>query len=187
MDELKIHPFLIDGAYIVQASYFEDKRGFLKRLYAETDLKNVIGDRKIVSINLTKTIHKGTVRGLHFQRPPHAEVKMVRCLNGQVLDVIVDVRVSSSTYLKWESIKLSSETNNMIIIPEGVAHGFQTLEDNCEVLYFHTASYSKESEGGLRHDDPALNIEWPVPVTTLSDRDKNHPLIDSKAFKGIKL
>ena len=186
MDKLIADPLQIQGAYVVTSPRFEDARGILTRLYEEADLKIPIAKRKIVSINLTITRHKGMVRGLHYQQQPNAEMKMVRCLYGRVWDVIVDIREGSSTFLKWESVELSKEKNNMIIVPEGVAHGFQALENNSELLYLHTAAYAKEFEGGFRCDDPAIGIKWPLTITELSDRDKSHPLIDQKNFKGIR-
>ncbi|SEN16453.1 dTDP-4-dehydrorhamnose 3,5-epimerase [Niastella yeongjuensis] len=123
---------------------------------------------------------------MHFQLPPHSEIKMVRCIAGQVLDVIVDLRKDSPTFLQWNSVELSAENRNMLYIPEGFAHGFQTLTDNCELLYHHTALYKPGAEGGLRFNDPRLGINWPITPTVISERDHNHTLVDN-FFEGIKI
>ncbi|NOR68610.1 MAG: dTDP-4-dehydrorhamnose 3,5-epimerase, partial [Methylomarinum sp.] len=130
------------------------------------------------------TISKGAIRGLHFQYPPYTEMKIVRCLKGKIFDVAVDLRKDSSTLLKWHSEILTPDNNKMMVIPEGFAHGFQSLESESEVLYLHTAEYQAEFEGGVLFNDPKLNIQWPIEYTDISDRDRNHPLID-EYFTGL--
>lgn len=187
MDELELHPLSIEGAYAIHLPYIEDERGSFQRLYSNDQFSDICGKKAIANINSSRTIQKGTIRGLHFQHPPFTEVKIVKCLRGSVWDVVVDVRKNSPTFLQWESIKLSQNNHKMVFIPEGVAHGFQSLEDNCELLYLHTAVYSKESEDGLRFDDPVLNINWPLPIKVVSARDKSHELIIPEKFKGVSL
>jgi len=121
---------------------------------------------------------------MHFQYPPHSEVKLVRCVAGAVLDVIVDLRHGSSTFLQWFGTELSAANRQMLYIPQGFAHGFQTLTDDCELLYQHSTIYQPGAEGGLRYNDEALNIQWPLEVTVISERDKGHSLIDN-SFTGI--
>jgi dTDP-4-dehydrorhamnose 3,5-epimerase len=121
---------------------------------------------------------------MHFQYHPFSEIKIIRCLKGRVFDVIVDARKGSSTFLKWQSIELSPESDNMIYIPEGFAHGFQTLEPDSELLYFHSNFYHPSSEGGLRFDDPAINIAWPLPAVNMSPKDMNYPLLQP-SFGGV--
>jgi dTDP-4-dehydrorhamnose 3,5-epimerase len=135
-------------------------------------------------MNHSFTAEKGTVRGMHFQHPPHAEIKMVRCIAGAVFDVVVDLRKDAETFLQWYGVELSAENKQMIYIPEGFAHGFQTLTENVELIYHHTEFYTPEAEAGLLYNDVALNINWPLPITNLSERDTKHPIIQSN-FKGI--
>jgi dTDP-4-dehydrorhamnose 3,5-epimerase len=181
-----IRPTPIPDLKLVEITPNRDERGAFVRFYCEKELSTLIGLRRIVQINHSRTVKAGVVRGLHFQMSPHAETKIVRCLRGRVWDVVVDLRKNSSTFLQWHAEELSSDNMLMMVIPEGFAHGFQTLEPQCELLYLHTAEYSPAKEGGLRFDDPTLRIEWPLRTTDLSLRDASHPLIDSK-FQGLTL
>jgi dTDP-4-dehydrorhamnose 3,5-epimerase len=158
----------------------------LERLYCTEELRALILNREIVQINHTLTAKRGTVRGLHFQRPPHAETKFVSCLRGEVFDVAVDLRQGSPTFLHWYGRVLSSSGHETLVIPEGFAHGYQSLGDDCEMLYFHTVSYQPSAEAGLNAKDPALAIEWPEPITELSPRDSAHPMT-TKDFRGVAL
>lgn len=176
----------IKGVFVAQISRRDDHRGSFARLFCERDLAAAIGNRRIVQVNHSVTVAAGAVRGLHFQHPPHAEMKIVRCLRGRVMDVAVDIRRGSPTYLQYHAEELSSGNARMMIIPEGFAHGFQALEQDVEMLYLHTAFYAPESEGGLRHDDPALGIRWPMPVTDVSGRDASHALI-GREFEGVEV
>jgi dTDP-4-dehydrorhamnose 3,5-epimerase len=176
----------ITGLMIASNTAFKDDRGAFRRLFCDDTLQSAVLGRSIVQINHSMTRMPGAVRGLHFQRPPAAEMKMVRCLKGRVWDVAVDLRHGSNTYLKWFGLELSAELGELFLIPEGFAHGFQVLEPNSELLYLHTAAYSPSHEAGLRHDDPTLKINWPLPVQDLSQRDHHHPLIDSH-FQSIVL
>lgn len=176
----------IQGLLVVQSKNSQDHRGSFSRFFCDTVLRESLQSKHITQINHSRTTALGSVRGLHFQHPPHSEIKFVRCLQGRVWDVVVDLRKGSPTFLKWFSQELSSENSLMMIVPEGCGHGFQSLEPNCEMLYLHTASYSPQHESGIRPNDPMLNISWPLAITTLTDRDRNHPLLNS-GFMGIEL
>ena len=176
----------ISGLVVVETTPLQDKRGTFSRLFCGIDLASVICEKRIVQINLSHTYSEGAVRGMHYQRAPHAEIKMVRCLNGRVWDVAVDLRQGSPTFLQWHAKELTPDNGLMMIVPEGCAHGFQILEAESELLYLHTAAYTSEAEGGVRYNDPAIGISWPLPVTDLSDRDKQHPLMNDE-FQGLKI
>ena len=163
-----------------------DERGWLERVFCAQDLADWGGAQSIAQINRTMTARRGTVRGLHFQRPPHAEAKLVSCLRGQIFDVVVDVRRGSSTFLHWYGDILSEDNRRSLAIPAGFAHGFQTLTDNCEVLYLHTAAYRSDAEGALNVRDPQLKIDWPLAIEGLSDRDQGHALIGAD-FLGLDM
>ena len=135
-------------------------------------------------MNHSFTKQKGSLRGMHYQLHPSKEIKMVRCIAGAVFDVIIDLRSGSDTFLKWIGIELSAENKKMVYIPEGFAHGFQCLEDDCELLYHHSTFYNPEAEAGIRFNDPLININWPLPLTTISPRDQQHPYLNQN-FKGI--
>jgi dTDP-4-dehydrorhamnose 3,5-epimerase len=171
---------------MAESQIFKDERGAFARLFCEQELSAVLGVRKIVQINHSCTEAVGAVRGLHFQHTPHAEMKLVRCLKGKVWDVAVDLRANSSNFKRWYAQELSPQNAYMMVIPEGFAHGFQVLEAGSELLYLHTAFYKPEAEGGVRHDDPALGITWPLPVTDISKRDSSHAYLDT-SFRGIVL
>jgi dTDP-4-dehydrorhamnose 3,5-epimerase len=175
---VKLLPTAIAGVFVVETKSFQDTRGVFTRLFCQRELADTVGSRHIEQINHSRTAAVGAVRGLHFQRPPHAEMKMVRCIKGRVWDVAVDLREGSPTFLQWHAQELSAANSLMLVIPEGCGHGFQALEPDSELLYLHTASYTPAAEGGVRFDDPALNITWPLPVVDLSMRDKEHPLIN---------
>lgn len=163
-----------------------DNRGFFSRLYCAETLKTAGWNSPIAQINHTYTAEIGTVRGLHFQYPPHAEKKMVFCLSGKIWDVVVDVRPNSSTFLCHHAEVLSSDAYSAIIIPEGFAHGFQCLSNDVKLIYLHSVAYDPSSEGGLNPFDNVLQIAWPETVTEISSRDAHHPLIDN-TFKGVIL
>lgn len=174
----------LPGVMVVTSSPHIDSRGSFARLFCERELAGVLGERRIVQINHSRTSTVGAIRGMHFQRLPDAEMKLVRCLKGRVWDVAVDLRADSPTFLKWHAAELAPENARMLVIPEGCAHGFQVLEPESELLYLHTACYTPEAEGGVRHDDPRLGIAWPLPVTDISPRDMGHPLVGPD-FSGV--
>jgi len=174
----------IDGLSLLQRKPIADHRGYLERLFCSEELEFIMPGRNIVQINHTLTATPGTLRGMHFQNPPHAEIKLVTCLRGDVFDVAVDMRRGSPTLLHWHAEILSGNNHRTLVIPEGFAHGFQTLTDNCEMLYLHTAPFRPDSEGGLNAQDPRLAIAWPLPAAEMSVRDSNHPFI-STDFAGL--
>ncbi len=171
---------------VVESSAHLDDRGAFMRLFCASELRSILGPRQIAQINYSKTSNAGAVRGMHYQHPPDAEMKMIRCLHGRVWDVAVDLRADSPTRLQWYGLELSGNDARMVVIPEGFAHGFQALEPHCELLYLHTAFYQPSSEGGLRHDDPRLSIDWPLPTQDVSPRDLAHPLLGAD-FTGVAL
>lgn len=183
---MKIHPTLLQNSYVIELEPFIDERGKFIRLFCQNELQEIHQGKSIQQINYSLTVKKGAVRGMHFQYPPAAEVKLVHCIRGKVFDVIIDLRKESPTFLNWHSEILSEENKKMLYIPEGCAHGFQTLEENCEMLYFHTEFYSPSHEGGIRYNEPAIKIQWPLEPADISKRDDNHPLLN-KDFSGIAL
>lgn len=172
------------GCYIVEYKKFSDDRGWFARTYCKNEFAEIGFNKEWVQHNHSFTKHKGSIRGMHFQIPPFAETKLVRCIAGKVYDVVVDLRSGSPTYLKWFATELSATNGRMLFIPEGFAHGFQTLEDDSELLYCHSEYYTPASESGLFYQDKTINIDWPLPVTNISERDLNHSIINS-SFKGI--
>jgi len=173
---MNITPTALPGLSVVDTTPFCDHRGEFSRAFCERELAPAIGERHVVQISLSSTRLAGTVRGLHFQRAPHAEMKLVRCLRGRVWDVAVDLRPASPTFLRWHAEELSAANRRMLVIPEGFAHGFQTLEADCELLYLMTEAYEPGSAAGVRWDDPALAIPWPLPVGDISAQDLALPL-----------
>ena len=176
----------LKGLYLIAPKPKTDGRGYFERLYCIEEFKELGLQKPISNINRSFTKQKGTIRGLHFQYPPFQEIKIIICLKGSVYDVSVDIRKDSPTFLQWHGETLTEKSEKMIIVPKGFAHGFQTLEDNVDFMYFNTSPYSKENESGLNYNDPALNISWPLKTTEISDKDKNHRFI-STDFKGIDL
>ena len=174
----------LKGLSIVQRKRLGDSRGYLERLFCTEEMNSLMPNLHIVQVNRTLTEKSGTVRGLHFQHPPHADGKLVSCLKGKVFDVAVDLRQGSPTFLRWHAEVLSADNATSMSIPEGFAHGFQTLADQCELLYFHTAPYEPDAEGGVHPQDPLVAIHWPTEITELSPRDASHPLL-RREFKGI--
>ena len=174
------------GLRVLQRKPLGDSRGYLERMYCNEELAALAPGRTIMQINHTLTGRRGTVRGMHYQRPPHAETKFISCLRGEVFDVAVDLRHDSPTFLRWHAEVLSAENHRTLVVPEGFAHGFQTLTDDCELLYLHTAAFAADSEGALNANDPRLAIVWPQPISDWSARDAGHPILGDE-FLGIKL
>jgi dTDP-4-dehydrorhamnose 3,5-epimerase len=185
MDKLKLTEIPLAGAYIIKPNKHVDSRGSFSRVFCKEELSDIF-DGDIAQINHSITSKKGSVRGFHFQYSPNTEIKMVKCIKGSVFDVIVDIRENSTTFLQYFGTVLSAENMNMMYIPKGFAHGFQTLEDDVELLYLHSELYTPDKEGALNVLDPKLEIDWPLPFSDLSERDKNHPIIQ-KDFKGISV
>ena len=164
----------------------KDKRGYLARLFCQKTLGHLLEGKIVQQINRTLTLKKGTVRGLHFQYPPSSEIKIISCLSGKVWDVAVDLRKESRTFLNYHAELLTDDNHKSCLIPEGFAHGFQTLTPDCEMLYFHTVDYDKDLEGAVNALDPMIKISWPQPITECSERDKNQPMLTDD-FKGIEV
>lgn len=183
---LRIEPTGIDGAVVVSSVRRGDARGSFARWFCEDELAPLLGASRIVQVNNSFTAEPGSVRGMHFQYPPHAEKKLIRCLAGRVFDVVLDLRAGSPTFLQWRGIELAASEDRALLIPEGCAHGFQVLEEGASLLYLHTAAYAPHAEGGVRHDDPRAAITWPLPPRNLSPRDLQHPLLPPD-FDGIPL
>jgi dTDP-4-dehydrorhamnose 3,5-epimerase len=177
-------PTSIPDLHVAVSSPYTDERGTFSRLFCSQALTQVVGSRKIVQINYSRTTRKGAVRGLHFQKPPFSEMKLVRCLRGRIWDIAIDLRPKSKMFQRWHAQELSPDNGLIMIIPEGFGHGFQALEPESEIVYFHTAFYTPEAEGGVRFDDPKLSINWPLKITDVSDRDLSLPFIDDR-FEGI--
>jgi dTDP-4-dehydrorhamnose 3,5-epimerase len=174
----------LNGLKIIQRKAIEDERGFLSRVFCAEAFAQYGFEKAVNQINQTLTRQKGAVRGLHYQLPPHAEIKLVSCIRGEVLDIAVDLRKDSLTFLHWHAEILNESNRRSLLIPEGFAHGFQTLTNNCEMLYLHSAPYVKESESAINIADPKLAITLPLAITDISERDKSHPMINHH-FEGI--
>jgi len=181
---MNVHQTSIDGVHVAELRSVADSRGAFTRLFCAGELQALMSCRSIVQINHSRTRARGAIRGMHYQQPPHAEMKFVKCLAGRVWDVAVDLRAGSPTFLRWHAEELTPENGRMMIIPEGCAHGFQALEAESELLYLHTAFYEPSAECGVRPGDERLGIAWPLPVSELSLRDQNHPPLSS-GFTGI--
>jgi len=174
------------GLLRVDRKPIEDKRGFFSRFFCAEEFRQIGLDQPIAQMNHTLTRQKGTIRGMHFHYTPHAETKIVTCTQGKVLDVAVDIRKGSATFLQWHAETLSADNKASLYIPAGFAHGFQALTDDCEMIYLHTGFYTSDKEGALSALDPTLAIDWPLDVTEISDRDQKHPLLDSD-FEGVAI
>ncbi|MBT8594013.1 dTDP-4-dehydrorhamnose 3,5-epimerase [Polynucleobacter paneuropaeus] len=185
MSQFSVIDTPISGLKVVDRKIIGDSRGFLSRIFCAEQFHKIGWYKPVCQINQTLTKKRGTVRGIHFQYPPHAEMKLVSCLQGRILDVAVDLRKNSPTFLQWHAEELSAENHRALLIPEGFAHGFQTLTDDCELLYLHSAPYKSEAEGGICPTDPKLNIDWPLEFYEISQRDAGHPMLNNE-FKGIE-
>lgn len=168
---------IFDDVYIIKPEKLDDERGFFARTWDAEIFEKKGLNSKIVQCSISQTKTKGTIRGLHYQIPPYQETKIIRCTKGKIFDIIIDLRINSSTYKKWESFDLNSENYNMLYIPEGFAHGFQSLEDNTEMFYQMTQFFQPEHNEGIRWNDPTFNIPWPLNVSIISKKDKDWKLI----------
>jgi dTDP-4-dehydrorhamnose 3,5-epimerase len=183
---MKFNETKIKGLYIAELEPLSDDRGFFERAYCNKELEKINIKKPIKQINHSLTLTVGAIRGMHYQNHPHSEIKMVRCIVGEVFDVAIDLRKDSDTFLQWHGECLNSENFKMMVIPEGFAHGFQVIKPNSELLYFHTESYTQKAESGMLFNDEKIGIKWPLQVTSISDRDLKHKLI-TKEFKGLKM
>ena len=179
----KKKPF-VEEIKLVNHKVFNDNRGSFSKLYSTNNKSFLNKDITIKQINISHNMKVGTVRGLHFQNPPVIEEKIVTCLKGSIFDVVVDLRKESKNFLKWQSISLSEKDNFSIYIPKGFAHGFQTLEVNTSLLYFHSEDYVSAADNGINPLDPFLNINWPIEISEISDKDSNQKKID-ETFLGF--
>lgn len=186
MKKFKTCELPIEGLKIIEWIPFEDSRGKFEKLFCGLTFRELGFPGQVMQINRSITRVRGTVRGMHFQYPPHTEAKIVFCLKGAIWDVALDLREGSETFLKWHGVELREDISQAIFIPVGFAHGFQTLTDNVEMLYIHSAPYVPDSEGGLNPFDPKLAIPWPLEVTVIAERDRSFPFIDEN-FRGIKI
>jgi dTDP-4-dehydrorhamnose 3,5-epimerase len=181
---MRLEPLPIAGVRLIRLTPHEDVRGAFTRLFCRRELES-LGMAPMVQINHSLTRQVGTVRGMHFQRPPQAENKLVACLRGRVFDVVVDLRAGSPTFLKWHGVELAEGMGRMLFVPRGVAHGFQVLEADSELLYLHDAFYAPELEGAVNPLEPRIAIAWPLPVSQLSDRDRSRPFL-ADDFRGLE-
>jgi len=186
MSRFTIRDTPIADLKIVERQQLSDSRGFLARLFCTDELAPAGWHKPIAQINQTLTQKQGSIRGLHFQSAPYAEMKLVTCLRGAIWDVAVDLRAASPTFLQWHAEELSAANHRALLIPEGFAHGFQTLCDDCELIYLHSLAYTPGAEAGLNPKDSMISIRWPLAVTELSARDAQHPMLDPQ-FKGVTL
>lgn len=186
MSRFSVTDLALAGLKLLTRQRIGDARGFLSRLFCAEELASAGWDKPIAQINHTLTSRQGTVRGMHYQNPPSAEMKLVTCIRGEVWDVAVDLRPDSPTYLKWHAERLSADNLNALLLPEGFAHGFQSLTPNAELIYLHSSFYSPELEAGLNPNDPALAVAWPIAISEISDRDQSHPKL-TNAFSGIEI
>lgn len=165
----------IKGVYLIEPEPREDTRGYFARIFAKEELKKAGINFSIVHINRSLSKEKGVVRGIHYQKPPREENKIIQCLQGKIFDVALDIRKDSKTYGQWVGEILDAENKKMLLLPKGCAHGFQTLEKNSLIEYFVTQYYSPKHEKGIRYNDPAFGIKWPIKNTILSEKDRNWP------------
>lgn len=174
----------LPGAYLIELEPLRDERGLFARTFCQEEFSRIGFQKRIVQINHSVTRKKGSIRGIHYQLPPASEAKLIRCIHGRVFDVMMDLRSASPNFLRHYGVELSKDNMRMVFIPEGFAHGFQTLTDDAELLYHHSEFYTPYCERGLRYDDPALAINWPLPVSEVSVKDQSYPLIDA-SFMGM--
>ena len=168
-------PTNLAGAYVIDLQKIEDERGFFARSWCMQEFAEHGLATRLVQCNISFNKQRGTVRGMHYQTPPFAETKLVRCSHGAIYDVIVDVRPESPTFLQWLGVTLSAENRTMLYVPQGFAHGFQTLADNTEVFYQMSEFYAPASAQGLRWDDPQVQVQWPLEITVMSMKDQCYP------------
>jgi dTDP-4-dehydrorhamnose 3,5-epimerase len=169
----------LSGAFIIDLDRKEDNRGFFARAFCQNEFTEHGLKPVIAQANIAFNKHKGTLRGMHFQFPPAAETKLVRCTRGAIVDIIVDLRPESATYLQHVAVELSADNHRALYVPERFAHGYQVLEDTTETSYQVGEFYTPEAEGGLRYDDPRLGLSWPLPVTEITEKDLGFALLDA--------
>ncbi len=178
------HSTFINDLYLIELEIFKDQRGWFARSFCKDEFKKIGHTKEWVQMNHSFTNHIGAIRGMHFQLPPYTETKLVRCISGSVYDVAIDLRKNSPTFLKWFGTEISAENKKMILIPDGFAHGFQALTNNCELIYHHTNFYTPDAEGGIRYNDPLIGVKWPQEVSDISEKDSKYVFL-KEDFKGI--
>jgi dTDP-4-dehydrorhamnose 3,5-epimerase len=178
---MRFMPLPIDGAFLVELEQIRDERGYFARAWCADEFARHGLDARAAQANLGVNPRRGTLRGLHYQAAPHLEAKLVRCLKGSAWDVLVDLRPESSTFRHWHAVELSAENHHAVYIPPLCAHGYVTLVNDTEVWYQATAPYAPSSARGVRHDDPAIGIDWPIEATVISERDQAWPLLSPTA------
>ncbi len=178
------HKTPLEGCYTIEFSPMADDRGWFSRVYCQKEFEAIEHQHSFVQFNHSFNHKKGTIRGMHYQNPPFQEIKLIRCISGAVYDVVIDLRKNSPTFLHYFGVELSAQNHMMIYIPHGFAHGFQTLEDETQLIYHHTEFYQPGHEAGIHYLDPMIQINWPLPPSILSERDKNLLFIN-ESFKGI--
>jgi dTDP-4-dehydrorhamnose 3,5-epimerase len=176
----------LKGAFIIDVKRLNDERGFFGRAWCKSEFEEHGLNTNAVQANVSYNKIAGTIRGMHYQNEPFTESKTVRCTAGSIYDVIVDLRPGSPTYMQWVGVTLTAESFRMLYVPDGFAHGFMTLEDDTSVHYLVTQYYTPNSEAGLRYDDPAFNITWPMKPTLVSDKDQQHPLFTNKVSTKVE-
>lgn len=186
MNRFDIQNTPIEGVKLISRKPMGDNRGWLERVFCMDDLKTAGWTKPIAQINRTSTLKRGTVRGVHFQKPPAAEMKIVSCLHGKIWDVALDLRANSPTFMQHFKTELSEDNHSSLLLPEGVAHGFQALSNNVEMLYIHSAAYAPELEDSIHPEDPLIDIRWPLPISVISDRDKGKGFL-RRDYKGVTL
>ncbi|HEY4339433.1 MAG TPA: dTDP-4-dehydrorhamnose 3,5-epimerase family protein [Steroidobacteraceae bacterium] len=184
MSRFGLQETALAGLRVVRRQRVEDERGYFSRFFCAQELAAAGFVLPIAQINHTYTTRRGSVRGLHYQGPPHSEDKFISCLRGEIFDVAVDLRRDSPTFLRWHGEVLSATNATSLLVPQGFAHGFQTLSDDCELIYLHSRPYAAGAEAGLNVRDPKLAINWPLPFGDISARDAAHPLI-TRGFIGL--
>jgi dTDP-4-dehydrorhamnose 3,5-epimerase len=172
---MKFEELGLPGAFLISLEHRQDDRGFFARSFCKREFDDHGLNPKVVQCNLSYNLKKGTLRGMHYQVPPHGEAKLVRCIAGSIFDVMIDLRPESPTYRKWEGVNLSSRNRRAVYVPERFAHGYLTLEDDTEVLYQVSEFYTPDCERGIRWNDPAFRIVWPIVPTVVSPKDGSHP------------
>jgi dTDP-4-dehydrorhamnose 3,5-epimerase len=176
---MKFEKLKVKGAYCISLEKHEDHRGFFSRLWCKDEFKNQGIAFEPVQVNFSRSLKRGTIRGMHYQVDPFAEAKLVCCVKGSVYDAMIDLRPNSQTYLQWDAAELKKENFQLLFIPAGCAHGYQVMSDNSELIYFVSQYYQPQAERGIRWDDRRFNINWPIPEgTVLSEKDNSWPEYD---------
>lgn len=175
----------LNGLFVIEHNVLNDQRGLFVRTYCKFEFNKNGFNKDFVQFNHSLNLEKGTVRGMHYQAVPYCESKLIRCIQGSIFDVVVDIRKESPTYLQHFGIELTSNNFLSLLIPEGFAHGFQALENNSALIYHHSQFYNAPSDRGIRHDDKLLGIKWPLPIINVSEKDSSYPEIDNN-FKGTQ-